>query len=143
MISVTSESTCLTEVCSDLVRQLRHLGYPHADSSTCERMLRAFFPYEPTLVEGSPDTAAAAAFLARFLDQCKQRARETAAPRPRRCYGQAVEEAMRHVAGSGERAPRLTELMTQLDADGHDTTRLRTELESLVDALGMTHFYRN
>ena len=143
MISATSDSTCLQEMCSELVRHLRHLGYPHADNSTCERMLRAFFPYEPTLVEGSADTAAAAAFLARFLDQCKQRARETAVPRARRCYGQAVEEAMLDVGASGGRAPRLTELMTQLDADGHDTARLRTELESLVDALGMTHFYRN
>jgi len=51
----------------------------------------------------------------------------------------------RHLESHGELsgiAPRLTELMTQLDADGHNTTQLRLELESLIDELGMNHFYR-
>jgi len=33
--------------------------------------------------------------------------------------------------------------MTQLEADGHNTTQLRLELESLVDHVGMTQFYRD
>ena len=39
------------------------------------------------------------------------------------------------------RVPRLNELMTQLDADGHNTTQLRLELEGLVDEIGMKQFY--
>ena len=134
------------ELCSNLVNQLRILGYPHADHTTCERMLRAYFPYEPILVEGSPDAVEAEAFLARFLDQCRQRAREAVGKRNRRCYGQAIEEAMTEVATRGEwagHAPRLTELMTQLEADGHNTTQLRIELEALIDELAMTRFYKD
>jgi hypothetical protein len=133
------------ELCSNLVHQLRILGYPHADHTTCERMLRAYFPYEPVLVEGSADAVAAEAFLSRFVDQCRQRAREATAMRNRRCYGQAIEEAMTEVASRGEwagHAPRLTELMTQLDADGHNTTQLRIELEALVDEVAMGRFYK-
>jgi hypothetical protein len=133
-------------MCSHVVRQLRSLGYPHADRTTCERMLRAFFPHEPVLEEGSPDAAAAEAFLARFLSQCQQRARDSEGQRSRRCYGQAVEQAVTAHAARGEwagYAPRLNELMTQLEADGHNTTQLRLELESLVDHVGMTQFYRD
>jgi hypothetical protein len=138
----------LREACHNVVRHLRTLGYPHADHTTCERMLRAFFPYEPILSEGSPDVQAGADFLERFLHECLQRQRETsgtASPRPRRCYGQAVEAAVTAAESHGEqapRAPRLTELMTQLDADGHNTTQLRIELEGLIDELGMCRFYR-
>jgi hypothetical protein len=39
-------------------------------------------------------------------------------------------------------APRLTELMMQLDADGHNTTQLRLELEKLIDEIGLRQFYR-
>lgn len=137
----------LREACRNLVRHLRTLGYPHADHTTCERMLRAFFPYQPILTEGSPDVQAGADFLERFVRECLQRQRETACgPRPRRCYGQAVEEAVTASESHGEqvaRAPRLTELMTQLDADGHNTTQLRLELEGLLDELGMHQFYRS
>ena len=31
--------------------------------------------------------------------------------------------------------------MTQLDADGHNTTQLRLELEGLIDEIGMKQFY--
>jgi hypothetical protein len=138
-------STSLRETCGNLVRHLRTLGYPHADYTTCERMLRAFFPYRPTLVEGSPDLAAATAFLERFMSECMRRKQETGDRlRIRRCYGQAVEEAVTGAESRGEqshRAPRLTELMTQLDADGHNTMQLRLELESLIDELGMKQFY--
>ena len=139
------EAGSLPEVCSALVRQLRQLGYPHADATTCERMLRAYFAHEPTLTEGSPDLAAGVAFLERFVDECRKRAAETGStPRPRRCYGRAVEHALDEYAAVGDfagRAPRLTELMTQLDADGHDTTLLRAELGSLVDELAVRQFY--
>lgn len=140
-----SQPLALREACHNLVHHLRTLGYPHADSTTCERMLRAFFPYAPILTEGSPDVQAGADFLERFVRECLQRQRETAAiPRPRRCYGQVVEQAVTAAESHGEqahRAPRLTELMTQLDADGHNTTQLRLELEGLLDELGMRQFY--
>ena len=148
MNSVTSSlvAPSLREACGQLVRQLRSLGYPHADSTTCQRMLTAYFPYEPNLMEGSPDAEAAEGFLTRFLDQCRRREMEKKAPaRPRRCYGEAVEQAITeiHVQGAPRSvAPRLTELMTQLDADGHDTTSLRIELEALIDTVSMKHFYR-
>jgi hypothetical protein len=135
----------LRDACSNLVSHLRNLGYTHADHTTCERLLRAFFPYQPTLTEGSPDLAAGAAFLERFVNECRKRLLETNAPRARRCYGQAVEQAITEAETHGETtaiAPRLTELMTQLDADGHNTTQLRLELEALIDALGMKQFYR-
>lgn len=53
----------------------------------------------------------------------------------RRCYGAAVEAALADVLKDpGERrsAPRLRELMSQLDADGHNTTALRRELAQLL-----------
>lgn len=135
----------LKDACSNLVRQLRHLGYPHADHTTCARFLRAYFAYEPVLSEGSVDTVAAAAFLERLLAELPLRDHETTgAIRVRRCYGHAVEQAVTESRTRGEfttRAPRLTELMTQLDADGHDTTQLRHELEGLVDEIGMKQFY--
>ena len=49
------QSPPLRELCSNLVRHLKNLGYPYADSTTCERMIRAYFPYTPTLTEGSAD----------------------------------------------------------------------------------------
>lgn len=135
----------LKDACFNLVRQLRMLGYPHADHTTCTRFLRAFFAYEPELREGSLDTIAAAGFLERLMVELTQRERETATPlRSRRCYGQAVEAAVTKTETRGElttRAPRLTELMTQLDADGHNTTQLRIELEGLIDEIGMKQFY--
>ncbi len=148
MNAVTSSlvAPSLREACGQLVRQLRSLGYPHADSTTCKRMLTAYFPYDPDLAEGSPDAQAAEAFLLRLLDQCRRREIEKAAPlRRRRCYGEAVEQAVTEVDARGDLssvAPRLTELMTQLDADGHNTTHLRIELEALIDACGMKQFYR-
>lgn len=136
----------LQDACSNVVRQLRNLGYPHADHTTCQRLLRAYFPYEPKLTEGSAEVAEGTAFLERFMHECMQRAAETAAAsRTRRCYGQVVEQAVTSGELRGDwsgRAPRLTELMTQLDADGHNTTQLRIELESLVDEIGMKQFYR-
>lgn len=135
----------LQDACSNLVRQLRALGYPHADHTTCSRFLRAFFAYDPVLSEGSHDTVAAAAFLERLHVELTLREREVAGPlRTRRCYGQAVEQAVTRSQSHGEfttRAPRLTELMTQLDADGHNTTQLRIELEGLIDEIGMKQFY--
>lgn len=144
-VSIALAAPELQDPCSSLVRQLRTLGYPHADHTTCRRFLRAFFSYEPTLSEGSNDTVAAAAFLERLAVELMQREREvTERSRTRRCYGQAVEQAVTESQSRGEftsRAPRLTELMTQLDADGHNTTQLRIELESLVDEIGMKQFY--
>lgn len=135
----------LQDACSNLVRQLRALGYPHADHTTCSRFLRAYFDYDPVLSEGSHDTVAAAGFLERLLQELVQREREVSTPaRARRCYGQAVEQAVMRTQSHGEfttRAPRLTELMTQLDADGHNTTQLRIELEGLIDEIGMKQFY--
>jgi hypothetical protein len=60
----------------------------------------------------------------------------------RRCYGAAVEEALapsieQHANATGPSAPRLRELLSQLDADGHETGALREELEWLLEALGM------
>jgi len=140
------QSAPLRELCSNLVRHLKSLGYPHADATTCERMIRAYFPYTPSLTDGSADLQEAAAFLERFMRECRQREQETTPTnRARRCYGHAVEQAVTEAESHGELsgiAPRLTELMTQLDADGHNTTQLRLELESLVDELGMNHFYR-
>lgn len=59
----------------------------------------------------------------------------------RRCYGAAVEEALapyieQHANAIGPSAPRLRELLSQLDADGHETGALREELEWLLEALG-------
>jgi len=136
----------LREVCSNLVRHLKSLGYPHADYTTCERMLRAFFPYKPKLIEGSSDLEAGTAFLERFMGECRQREQETGnLARARRCYGEAVEQAITEAEVRGDLsglAPRLTELMMQLDADGHNTTQLRLELEKLIDEIGMRQFYR-
>ncbi len=135
----------LKDACSNLVRQLRALGYPHADHTTCGRFLRAFFTHEPELTEGSVDTVAAAAFLERLLAEMSRREEELTAPlRTRRCYGHAVEQAVTESQTRGEftsRAPRLNELMTQLDADGHNTTQLRLELEGLIDEIGIKQFY--
>jgi len=58
----------------------------------------------------------------------------------RRCYGAAVEAALapiRHDPAAHPSAPRLQELLSQLDADGHDTTALRQELEELLEVLGL------
>ena len=57
----------------------------------------------------------------------------------RRCYGAAVEAALVHSSkpNGPPGAPRLQELLTQLDADGHDTVALREELGHLLDAVGM------
>ena len=57
----------------------------------------------------------------------------------RRCYGAAVEAALfdrpSHDGRAGTPlAPRLLELLSQLDADGHDTKKLRTELRELLEA---------
>jgi hypothetical protein len=55
--------------------------------------------------------------------------------RHRRCYGAAVEAALAETLldPSGQRsAPRLRELMSQLDADGHNTVALRKELGDLL-----------
>lgn len=135
----------LKDACSNLVRQLRSLGYPHADHTTCTRFLRAYFAYEPELVEGSHDTVEAAAFLERLLGEMARREQEVTGPmRLRRCYGHAVEQAVTESQTRGEfttRAPRLVELMTQLDADGHNTTQLRLELEGVLDEIGMKQFY--
>ena len=143
--SVELRAPELQDACSNLVRQLRALGYPHADSTTCARFLRAYFSHEPELTEGSVDTVAAAAFLERLLVEMTQREQEIKGPlRVRRCYGHAVEQAVTESQTRGEftsRAPRLNELMTQLDADGHNTTQLRLELEGLVDEIGMKQFY--
>lgn len=135
----------LQDACSNLVRQLRNLGYPHADHTTCSRFLRAYFTHEPELTEGSVDTVAAAAFLERLLGEMSRREQEVSGPmRMRRCYGHAVEQAVTEAQARGEftnRAPRLNELMTQLDADGHNTTQLRLELEGVLDEIGMKQFY--
>ena len=135
----------LHEACSNLVHHLRQLGYPHADSTTCARMLRAYFPHEPSFTDGSPDLAAGTAFLERFVAECRKRVAEAGrSPRMRRCYGAAVELAVSEAGARGDfsgHAPRLTELMTQLDADGHDTAQLRMELSRLVDEIGMRQFY--
>ena len=136
----------LRETCSNLVRHLKNLGYPHADYTTCERMLRAFFPHQPKLIEGSSDLEAGTAFLERFMGECRRREQETSSrARARRCYGQVVEQAITEGEVRGDlsgRARRLTELMMQLDADGHNTTQLRLELEKLIDEIGMKQFYR-
>ena len=93
----------LRETCSDMVRHLRNLGYWHADHTTCERMLHAFFPYQPKLIEGSPDLEAFTAFLERFMGECRQRERETSdLARARRCYGQAVEQAITEAEVRGD-----------------------------------------
>ena len=58
----------------------------------------------------------------------------------RRCYGAAVEAALAHVKlhrAVPPTAPRLQELLSQLDADGHETAALRDELGQLLDAAGM------
>ena len=143
--SVELSAPELKDACSNLVRQLRALGYPHADNTTCARFLRAYFSHEPELTEGSVDTVAAAAFLERLLTEMSRREQEISGPlRMRRCYGHAVEQAVTESQTRGEftsRAPRLNELMTQLDADGHNTTQLRLELEGLIDEIGMKQFY--
>ena len=80
------------------------------------------------------------------MSECRQREQETGIrARARRCYGQVVEQAMTEAEARGDlsgRAPRLTELMMQLDADGHNTTQLRLELEKLIDEIGLRQFYR-
>jgi hypothetical protein len=51
-----------------------------------------------------------------------------------------VEAALAHVTlhqASPPTARRLQELLSQLDADGHDTAALRHELGQLLDAVGM------
>ncbi len=60
----------------------------------------------------------------------------------RRCYGAAVEEALapfteQDANANRPSAPRLRELLSQLDADGHETGALREELEWLLETLGM------
>ena len=58
----------------------------------------------------------------------------------RRCYGAAVEAALasvRYDPGARPSAPRLQELLSQLDADGHDTTAFRQELEQILDVMGL------
>jgi hypothetical protein len=60
----------------------------------------------------------------------------------RRCYGAAVEEALapcieQYRNATRPNAPRLRELLSQLDADGHETGALREELGWLLEALGM------
>ena len=60
--------------------------------------------------------------------------------RRRRCYGAAVEAALAPVRSDPAAcpsAPRLQELKSQLDADGHDTTAFRQELEQLLDVAGL------
>jgi hypothetical protein len=116
LVSTCPSPSPLREACADIVRHLRRLGYPYADVTTCERMLRAFFPYAPTFTEDSPDTLAGTAFLERFANECRMRELETAQTRPRRCYGQAVELAIAEAESRGDvvpRAPRLVELMTR------------------------------
>ena len=64
----------------------------------------------------------------------------------RRCYGAAVEAALapiRYDPAARPSAPRLQELLSQLDADGHDTTALRQELEQLLDVVGLALPARN
>jgi len=59
----------------------------------------------------------------------------------RRCYGAAVEAALDDVLfgqSNPSSAPRLRELLSQLDADGHDTAALRMELDALMASSG-TH----
>lgn len=59
----------------------------------------------------------------------------------RRCYGAAVEAALAEALFAQSNplsAPRLRELMSQLDADGHNTVAMRTELDELV-ASGSTN----
>ncbi len=60
----------------------------------------------------------------------------------RRCYGAAVESALlgrpaREVRVGEPHAPRLLELLSQLDADGHDTEKLRTELWGLLETVAL------
>ncbi len=73
----------------------------------------------------------------------KERGRESPTPRTalvpgsrmRRCYGAAVEAALVELfidPSNPPSAPRLRELMSQLDADGHNTVALRQELEDLL-----------
>ena len=80
------------------------------------------------------------------MGECRQREQETRnLVRARRCYGEAVEQAITEAEVRGDLsglAPRLTELMMQLDADGHNTTQLRLELEKLIDEIGLRQFYR-
>lgn len=55
--------------------------------------------------------------------------------RHRRCYGAAVEAAVADVLinpSNPPTAPRLHELLSQLDADGHNIVALRIELDELV-----------
>lgn len=55
--------------------------------------------------------------------------------RHRRCYGAAVEAAVVDILINPSippTAPRLRELLSQLDADGHDIIALRIELDELV-----------
>jgi len=71
-----------------------------------------------------------------------QQIQETPAKRRQQCYGSAVEVALAGVSLHGEPdaplgAPRLQELLSQLDADGHDTAALRKELGHLLDAVGV------
>jgi len=64
----------------------------------------------------------------------------------RRCYGAAVEAALapiRYDPAASPSAPRLQELLSQLDADGHDTTALRQELGQLLDVVGLVLPARN
>ena len=58
----------------------------------------------------------------------------------RRCYGAAVEAALAPIRSdrtARPSAPRLQELMSQLDADGHNTAALREELSQLLDAVAI------
>ena len=71
-----------------------------------------------------------------------QQIQETPAKRRQQCYGSAVEVALaglflRDDPEIPPRAPRLHELLSQLDADGHDTAALRQELRRLLDAVGV------
>lgn len=61
--------------------------------------------------------------------------------RQRRCYGAAVEAALAPVhsdLATQLRAPRLKELLSQLDADGHDTDALRRELALILLYVGLS-----
>ncbi len=63
----------------------------------------------------------------------------------RRCYGAAVEAAIVGAVVSEDadwkpRAPRLHELLSQLDADGHDTRQFRAELSQLLSAFALIQF---
>lgn len=161
--SVGTQTQLLMALRFSTSRREQSTGVQLRDSRNLESRLPIqvdrFLHSVPNALDGSPDARPPASQTHRYVRYRTDRGRSVSndSGRPflksrrnnvqalpssfrRRCYGASVEAALAPIRSdrtAPPSAPRLQELMSQLDADGHNTAALREELSQLLNAVAI------